>query len=152
MLTPSKSYGNNPSSLFQENTRVSLWNPRLTIALFCWSASVIHGFAYIFDLRLNDDLRVQLYTKVSICADYLILCPPTVNITFLEIALPLKISHYVLTWLSFKQFWFWFWFIFRCAHLEHSTEVWWSHRYFYVRWLRPGPVFLCAHRDTELCD
>ena len=24
--------------------------------------------------------------------------------------------------------------------------------YFYVRWLRPGPVLLCAHRDTELRD
>ena len=23
---------------------------------------------------------------------------------------------------------------------------------FYVRWLRPGPVLLCARRDTELCD
>ena len=24
--------------------------------------------------------------------------------------------------------------------------------YFYVRWLRPGPVLLCARRDTELCN
>ena len=23
---------------------------------------------------------------------------------------------------------------------------------FYVRWLRPGPVLICARRDTELCD
>ena len=43
-----------------------------------------------------------------------------------------------------------FWFILRRAHLEHSIEVWWSHRYFYVRWLRPGPVLLCARRDIAM--
>ena len=47
------------------------------------------------------------------------------------------------------SFWFSFWFILRRAHLEHSTEVWWSHRYFYVRWLCPGAgtrTFMCPPR------
>ena len=27
-----------------------------------------------------------------------------------------------------------------------------DHTYFYVQWLRQGPVLLCACQDTQLCD